>query len=111
MSTPPPIPNTQPNKGRPPKRTLEIIYDYMESVEKIREERDVKIQIELETLEKRSEERDLKLQIELETMIDKKIKDTIQTQIEDRFLGFKSELRTMKDRIQEIEKHKSKLER
>jgi hypothetical protein len=39
-------------------------------------------------------------------MIDKKIKDTIQTQIEDRFLGFKSELQTMKDRIQEMEKHK-----
>jgi hypothetical protein len=33
-------------------------------------------------------------------------KDTIQTQIEDRFLGFKSELQTMKDRIQEMEKHK-----
>jgi hypothetical protein len=39
-------------------------------------------------------------------MIDKKIKDTIQTQIEDRFLGFKSELQTMKERIQEMEKHK-----
>ena len=39
-------------------------------------------------------------------MIDKKIKDTIQTQIEDRFLGFKSELQTMNDRIQEIETHK-----
>jgi hypothetical protein len=35
-------------------------------------------------------------------MIDKKIKDTIQ---KDRFLGFKSELQTMKDRIQEMEKH------
>jgi hypothetical protein len=53
-----------------------------------------------------SEERDVKLNIELEAMIDKKIKDTIQTQIEDRFLGFKSELQTMKDRIQEMEKHK-----
>jgi hypothetical protein len=92
MSTPPPIPKTHPNKGRPPKITLEILYDYMELVEKRREERDAKIQIELETLEKRSEERDLKLKIELEAMIDKKIKDTIQTQIEDRFLGFKSEL-------------------
>jgi hypothetical protein len=55
MSTPPPIPKTQPNKGRPPKITLEILYDYMELVEKIRE-RDAKIQIELETLEKMSEE-------------------------------------------------------
>ena len=36
----------------------------------------------------------------------KLFKDTIQTQIEDRFLGFKSELQTMKDRIQEMEKHK-----
>ena len=44
----------------------------MESIEKRREERDAKIQIELETLEKRSEERDVKLQIELEAMIDKK---------------------------------------
>jgi hypothetical protein len=33
------------------------------------------------------------------------MKDAIQTQIEDRFLGFKSELQTMKDRIQEMEKH------
>jgi hypothetical protein len=39
-------------------------------------------------------------------MIGKKIKDTIQTQIEDRFLGLKSELQTMKDRIQEMEKYK-----
>ena len=33
----------------------------------------------------------------------KKIKDTIQ---KDRFLGFKSEFQTMKDIIQEMEKHK-----
>ena len=42
-------------------------------------------------------------------MLDKKnriFKDTIQTQIEGRFLGFKSELQTMKDRIHEMEKHK-----
>ena len=106
MSTPPPIPKSHPNKGSPPKITLEILYDYMESVEKKREERDAKIQIELETLEKMSEERDVKLQIELEVMIDKKVKDTMQTQIEDRLLGFKSELQTMKDRIQEMEKQK-----
>jgi hypothetical protein len=56
MSTPPPIPK--------------ILYDYMDSIEKMREERDAKIQIELETLEKISEERDLKLQIKLEAMID-----------------------------------------
>jgi hypothetical protein len=36
MSTPPPILKTQPNKGRPPKITLEILYDYMESGEKRR---------------------------------------------------------------------------
>jgi hypothetical protein len=61
-------------------------------------------------LEKRSEERDIKLQIELEEMLDKKsrlFKYTIQTQIEDIFLGFKSELQTMKDMIQEMEKHKN----
>jgi hypothetical protein len=46
----------------------------MKSIEKRREKRDVKIQIELEILEKMSEERDLKLQIELEAMIDKKLK-------------------------------------
>jgi hypothetical protein len=106
MSTPPPIPKTHPNRGRPLKITLEILYDYMESVEKRTKERDAKIQIELETLEKRSEERDVKLQIELEAMIDKKVKDIIQTQIDDRLLGFKSELQTMKDGIQEMEKHK-----
>ena len=72
MSIPPPIRKTQPNKGSPSKITLEICYNYMELVEKRREERDVKIQIELETLEKRSEETDVKLQIELEAMIDKK---------------------------------------
>jgi hypothetical protein len=47
MSTPPPIPKTHPNKGSPPKISLEILYDYMELVEKKREERDAKIQIEL----------------------------------------------------------------
>ena len=63
MSTPPPIPKTPRNRGSPPKITLEILYDYItESLEKKREERDVKIQIELETLEKRSKERDVKLQ-------------------------------------------------
>ena len=72
MNTPPPIPKTRPNKGRPPKITLEILYYYMESIEKRREEREAKIQIELETLEKMSEERDIKLQIEVEAMIDKK---------------------------------------
>jgi hypothetical protein len=36
----------------------------MESLEKMREERNVKIQIELESLEKRSEEREVKLQLE-----------------------------------------------
>jgi hypothetical protein len=106
MSTPPPISKTQPNKGRTHKITLEILYDYMESIEKRREERDAKIQIELETLEKKSEERDVKLQIEIEAMNDKKIKDTIQNQIDDTFLGFKSEFQAMKDRIQEMEKHK-----
>jgi hypothetical protein len=40
MSTPPPVPKTHPNNGRPPKITLEILYDYMESVgEKKRRER------------------------------------------------------------------------
>ena len=77
----------------------------MESLEKRREERDVKIQIELESLEKMSEEID----VELEACLIKKIrlfKDIIQTQIEDRLLGFKSHLQTMEDRIQEMEKQK-----
>ncbi len=56
MITPPPIPKTQPNRGRSPKITVEILYDYMESIEKRREERGAKIQIELESLEKMSEE-------------------------------------------------------
>jgi hypothetical protein len=72
MSTPPPIPKTHPIRGRPAKITLEILYDYMESLAKRREERDAKSQIELESLEKRSEERDVKLQMELEAMLDKK---------------------------------------
>jgi hypothetical protein len=52
------------------------------------------------------EEKDLKLRIELEGMIDQKFKDIIQTQIDDIFLGFKSDLKTMNDKIQEMEKHK-----
>jgi hypothetical protein len=40
MSTPPPIPKTQP-RGRPPKIILEILYDYMESIEKMTEEREM----------------------------------------------------------------------
>jgi hypothetical protein len=51
MSTPPPILKTQPNRGSPPKITLKIIYDYMESLEKMRQERGAKSQIELESLE------------------------------------------------------------
>jgi hypothetical protein len=53
----------------PPKITLEILYDYMESLEKRREEKNAKSQRELESLEKKSE---VKLQIELEAMLDKK---------------------------------------
>jgi hypothetical protein len=71
MSTPP-LPKPHPIKGRPPKVTLESLYKYIESLEKMREERDAKLQIELESLEKRSEEREVKLQIELEAMLDKK---------------------------------------
>jgi hypothetical protein len=37
----PPIPKTHPNKGRPPKITLEILYDYMESVGKTKEKREM----------------------------------------------------------------------
>jgi hypothetical protein len=56
--------------------------------------------------ENNPDQRDVKLQIELEGMIDKKSKDTIQTQIEDIFLGLKSELQTMNNRILEMEKYK-----
>jgi hypothetical protein len=41
MSTPPPISKTQPNKGSPPKITLEFLYDYMESVKKKKEKREM----------------------------------------------------------------------
>jgi hypothetical protein len=56
MSTPP-LPKPHPVKGRPSKVTLESLYEYIESLEKMREERDAKLQIELESLEKRSEEK------------------------------------------------------
>jgi hypothetical protein len=55
MSTPPPIPRTHFVRGRPLKVTLETLYEYMESLEKRREERDSKLQVELESLEKMSE--------------------------------------------------------
>jgi hypothetical protein len=41
MTILPPIPKTHPNKGRPPKITLEILYDYMESVGKEKEKREM----------------------------------------------------------------------
>jgi hypothetical protein len=50
MSTTPPIPKTHPLRGRPPKVTLESLYEYMESSKKRREERDAKLQIELEAM-------------------------------------------------------------
>jgi hypothetical protein len=56
MSIPPPIPKTHPNKGSPQNHPRDPLRLYGISRKK-REERDVKIQIELETLEKRSEER------------------------------------------------------
>jgi hypothetical protein len=37
MRTPPPIPKTHPNKGSPPKITLEILYDYIVEKKKRRE--------------------------------------------------------------------------
>jgi len=47
--------------------------EYIESLGKMKEEREEKIQVELESLEKMREEREVKLQIEWETMLDKKI--------------------------------------
>jgi hypothetical protein len=37
MSTPPPIPKTHPNKGRPQKITLDILYDYSRKKKEKRE--------------------------------------------------------------------------
>jgi hypothetical protein len=63
----PPLPKPHPLRGFP-KVTLESLYKYIESLEKMREERYVKLQIELESLEKRSEEIKVKLQIDLESL-------------------------------------------
>jgi hypothetical protein len=80
MNTPPLISKTHHVKGRFSKVILESLYDYIESLEKRRQERDAKLQIQLDSLEKRSEERDVKLQIELETMLDKKKLNSSKTQ-------------------------------
>jgi hypothetical protein len=77
MSTSPHIPKPQPFKGRPSKVTLESLYEHIESLEKMRVEREVK------------------LQTELEAMLDNKfrlLEDNIQTQIENRILGFETQL-------------------
>jgi hypothetical protein len=52
MSTPPPTPKTHHVRGGSPKVTLHSLYEYMESLEKRREERYAKLQIELGSLEK-----------------------------------------------------------
>ena len=48
MNNSPHLPNIV--KGRPSTVTLHILYEYIESLEKCREERKVKLQIELEAM-------------------------------------------------------------
>jgi hypothetical protein len=86
MSNSPLIPKSI--KGRPSKVTLEILYEYIESSNKCREEREAQ------------------LQSELEAMFDNKfrsLEDKIQRHIDNKLLGFETQLQKMEARVQEIE--------
>ena len=74
-------------KGRPSKVTLQRIYEYMESLEKCREEGEAKLYAYIEASEKRREEREAKLHTELEALLDNKFtlfEDKIQTQLDNK---------------------------
>lgn len=76
-------------KGRPSTFTLNNLYEYIES------------------LEKRREEREVKLQTELEAMLDNKftsLEDKIQKQIENKIKLLENKMETMEIRLQVIEK-------
>ena len=76
-------------KGRPSTVTLQGLYEYIES------------------LEKRREEREAKLQKELEAMLENKfasLEDTIQKQIENKIELLENKMESMETRLQVIEK-------
>ena len=87
MNNSPHLPNIV--KGRPSTVTLQILYEYIESLEKHREEREVK------------------LQIELEAMLENKFtsfEDKIQKQIENKIKLLENKMETMEFRLQAIKK-------
>ena len=76
-------------KGRPNTVTLQSLYEYIES------------------LEKRREEREAKLQTELEAMLENKFtsfEDKVQKQIENKIKPVQNKMETMEIRLQVIEK-------
>ena len=76
-------------KGRPSTVTLQGLYEYIES------------------LEKRREEREAKLQTELEAMLENKfssLEDIIQKQIENKIELLENKMEEMETRLQVIEK-------
>lgn len=76
-------------KGRPSTVTLQSLYEYIES------------------LEKRREEREVKLQTELEAMLENKftsLEDKIQKQIENKIELLENKMEAMETRLQVIEK-------
>ena len=76
-------------KGRPSTVTLQGLYEYIES------------------LEKRREEREAKLQKELETVLENKfasLENTIQKQIENKIELLENKMEAMETRLQVIEK-------
>ena len=76
-------------KGRPSTATLQGLYEYIESLEKCREEREVK------------------LQTELEAMLENKftpLKDKIRKKIENKIELLENKMEAILTRLQEIEK-------
>jgi len=82
-------------KGRPSTVTLQSLYKYIES------------------LQKRREEREVKLQTELEAMLENKftsLEDKIQKQIENKIELLENKMEAMETRLQVIKKEKPKYE-
>jgi hypothetical protein len=83
MSNSPLIPKS--NKRRPNKVTLDSLHEYIESIEKCREERESKLQSELVAM----------LQSQLVAMLDNKfisLENNIQRHIDNKQLGFETQL-------------------
>lgn len=87
MNTSPQLPNI--TKGRPSTVTLQGLYEYIESLEKCREEREAKLQKELEAV--------------FENKFSS-LENTIQKQIENKIELLENKMEAMETRLHVIEK-------